>query len=189
MRAAPVVGYARLPYFHFDDELTVDEVSRLREGPAVALLAHLRDLAIQDGAPGIRFNLPAQSDLVRLARAYGAQDLGTYAWQVHIPDVAALLRALAPVLEARLANTLFAGLNENVPISFYRNGVTLRFGAGRLMDVAAWRGGECDAAINLPPQAITPLLMGHRSVEDATCRLPRRECPRTCAPAPGNTLA
>lgn len=167
-----VAGYARLPYYHFDAELTVDEASRLREAPAVALLAHLRTLAQTEGAPGIRLNLPSRADLVRLARALGAHDLGTYAWQVHIPNIAALLAALAPVLEARLATSLFAGLTETLPISFYRDGLTLQFAGGRLTDVAAWRGGEHDAAIWLPLQAVTPLLLGHRSVEELRAAFP-----------------
>jgi hypothetical protein len=164
-------GYARLPEFHFGNELVVDEVSRLRYEPGLVLLDHLRRQAAAAGQPFIRLNLPAQSDLVLLARALGARDLGTYSWQLYLPDPAALLRAIAPMLGERLADSLFAGLTRTVRLSFYREGLKLCFVGGRLVEVAPLPRSE-PADASLPLGAFMPLLLGHRTLDEQRAAFP-----------------
>jgi len=160
-----IVGYVRLPEHHFGQELVVSEVSRLGFDAALATLQHLKALVVERDKPGIRLNLPADCTLMRLARSLGAHDLGTYAWQIHVPDLNALLRALAPVLERRIAASPFAGLTRNVRLSLYRETVELRFVAGRLMEIANL-GFTGDESIRFPPLQFIPLLMGYRTVEE-----------------------
>ncbi len=159
-----IAGYARVPRFHFGEELTVDEVSRLRVEPAVALMAYLKALAQERQQPGIRLSLPASCDLVRLALACDAHALGTYAWQIHIPDAAALLTALAPALERRLADSPFAGWSGQVQISFYTSGLALMWEAGALRHVQPLARPAEDAPIKMPRAAFAPLVLGERSV-------------------------
>lgn len=154
-------GYFRLPDFHFDEELAVNEVSRLSADAALAVLHWLKQATAERGKPGIRLNLPAGCTLMQVARSLGAHELGTYAWQVHVPDLAALLRAIGPVLEQRLAASPFAGLSRELQICFYRDSVTLRFAAGRLAAVTA--SGPAEGKINFPPLTFTPVLFGHRT--------------------------
>jgi hypothetical protein len=163
-------GYFRLPDFHFDEELAVNEVSRLAWTAALAVLHWLKQAASERGKPGIRLNLPAGCTLMQAARSLGARDLGTYAWQVHVPDLAALLWAIGPVLEQRLAASSFAGLSREIQICFYRDSVTLRFDAGRL--AAAIASGPAQGAINFPPLTFTPVLFGHRTVEQMRLAYP-----------------
>lgn len=160
-----IAGYARLPEFHFGRELVVDEVSRLRYDAGLTLLHHLRGQAAAAGQPFIRLNLPTQSDLVLLAKALGAADQGVYAWQIYLPDVAALLRGVAPTLEERLASSLFAGLTRTVRLSFYREGLALRFEDGRLIEVTPQPRSE-PADVSLPLMAFVPLFLGHRTLEE-----------------------
>ncbi|HSN75693.1 MAG TPA: GNAT family N-acetyltransferase [Anaerolineae bacterium] len=164
------VGYFRLPDYHFHDELAVNEVSRLGGDAALVVLHWLKQAAAERGKPGIRLNLPANCTLMQLARSLDAHDLGTYAWQVHVPDLAALLRAIGPVLEQRLAASSFAGLSREITICFYRDSVTLRFEAGKLKDVSA--SGPTQGAINFPPLTFTPVLFGHRTVEQMRLAYP-----------------
>jgi hypothetical protein len=107
---------------------------------------------------------------MRAARSYGAHDLGTYAWQIHLPDVAGLLRAIGPVLERRVAESPFAGLTREVQLCFFRESVRLTFAVGRLADVAA--DGPAEGEINLPPQAFTPLVLGQKSIEELRTAYP-----------------
>ncbi len=160
-----IVGYVRLPEHHFGEELVVGEVSRLGFEAALAALQHLKALAVEGDKPGIRLNLPADCTLMRLARSLGAHDLGTYAWQIHVPDFTALLRALVPVLERRIAASPFAGLTRDVRLNLYRETLLLRFVAGRLTEVAnlGFTGGE---AICFPPLQFIPLVLGYRTVEE-----------------------
>jgi len=166
-----IVGYMRVPKHHFGEELVVGEVSHLGFEAALAALHHLKTLTVERDKPGIRLNLPAECTLMRLARSLGAHDLGTYAWQIHVPDVAALLRALTPVLERRVAGSPFAGLTRDVRLSLYRETLLLRFRAGNLTEVANldFTSGE---AIRLPPLQFIPLLLGYRTAEELRATYP-----------------
>jgi predicted N-acetyltransferase YhbS len=159
------VGYVRLPEHHFGQELVVSEVSRLGFEAALATLQHLKTLVGERDKPGIRLNLPADCTLMRLARSLDGHDLGTYAWQIHVPDLNALLRALAPVLERRIAESPFAGLTRDVRLNLYRETLVLRFVAGRLTEIANL-GFTGDEPIRFPPLQFIPLLMGYRAVEE-----------------------
>jgi len=174
-----IAGYMRLPKHHFGNELVVNEVSRLGFDAALAALHHLKTLAEAGTKPGIRLDLPANCTLMRLARSLGAHDLGRYAWQVHVPDVAALLRALSPVLERRVAGSPFAGLTRDLRLCLYRETIVLRFVTGRLMEVANL-GFTSNEAINFPPLAFIPLLLGYRTAEELRSAYPDVDVAPAC---------
>jgi predicted N-acetyltransferase YhbS len=160
-----VVGYVGIPKHHFGEELVACEVSRLGFDAALAVLNHLKTLGQERKKPGIRLNLPANCTLMRAARSFEDREPGTYAWQIHVPDVAALLRALAPVLERRVAGSPFAGLTREVCISRYRETIALRFRTGRLAEVTnlGFTEGE---DVRFPLLTFTPLVLGYRTVEE-----------------------
>ena len=160
-----VAGYMRLPHSHFGAELTVSEVSRLGADAALATLAHLKTLAEQRQKPGIRLCIPANSSLLQVARPYAAAEYGTYAWQIHVPEMAALLRALTPVLERRIAASAFAGLTQDVEICLFRETIALRFAQGRLAEVANL-GFKERGPINFPPLQFIPLVLGYRTLDE-----------------------
>jgi hypothetical protein len=157
-------GYFRLPGHHFGDELAVSEISRLSYDQALGALHWLVALAAQRELPGVRLNLPADTTIMRAARSFGAHDLGTYAWQIRLPSVPALLRAIGPALEGRIAASPFAGLTRQLQLGFYRDSVTLDFAAGKLASVTA--SGPYDGGINFPPQAFVQLLLGTRTLDE-----------------------
>ena len=102
-------------------------------------------------------------------------DLGTYAWQVHVPDFAALLCAIGPVLERRLARSPFAGLSRSLTLCFYRESVQLEFAEGRVVEVA--EGGPCDHGICFPPLTFIPVLFGWRTIEQMHAAYPDLSVP------------
>jgi hypothetical protein len=117
---------------------------------------------VERDKPYIRLCLPVDSTLVQGARYLGAHDLGTYAWQIRLVDVGALLRVLSPVLERRVAASALAGLTANVCLNLYREAFEMRFLGGQLVAVEAL--GFCDrGGIRLPPQLAAPLILGHRT--------------------------
>jgi hypothetical protein len=176
--AGSVAGYFCLPAHHFGHELAVSEVSRLSFDAALATLNQLRSFSEARGTPGIRLNLPANCTLLRLAHSCVNRDHNTYNWQIHIPDMAALLRALGPALEQRIAASPFAGLTCDVPLGFYRETIRLCFVEGRLREVV--NAGFVDGGpVRFPPNAFVPLVLGYRSLEET-----RRAYPDVgCAPA------
>lgn len=158
-------GYLRLPHHHFGDELAVYETSQLSYAAAIATLHQLQAWAAQRSLPGVRLNLPERALLVQLARSLGGRDLGRYAWQVAMPDVAAFLTAIAPELERRLAAApQLAEWCGEVPINLYRSGAVLHINRGTIQVTAA--KGTAGGAINFPPDAFTPVALGWRSLEE-----------------------
>jgi hypothetical protein len=143
--------------------LTASEVSRLSFEAALAALHHLKTLAVEREKPGLRLNLPGNCTLMQLAHSMDAHDLGTYAWQIHVPGVSALLQALKPVLERRINASSFAGLTRDLQLSLYREKLILRFRAGKLMDVARLRRDVGDVILRCPPLQFIPLLLGYRT--------------------------
>ncbi|MCL4507079.1 MAG: GNAT family N-acetyltransferase [Chloroflexi bacterium] len=168
---AQIVGYMRLPKHHFGEELTVSEASRMDFDTAVAGLHFLVQLAEERSTPGVRLCLPANTNLMRVARSFGARDIGAYAWQVHVPDIAALLRAIGPELERRLSESMFAGLTRDIELGFYRQTVKLAFTNGRLTEVSDL-GFTDGAAIRFPANAFTPLVLGHHSLSEVLATYP-----------------
>ena len=154
-------GYGRIAQHGFGNGLIVSETSRLKHPAAIAFLGHFKKLAAERGKPNIRLNLPENNSLLKVARAWGAHNPGTYAWQIHPVDVARLLRKLAPVLERRIEASPFAGLTQIVHLNLYRETFELRLEGGKLLNVtniSYQDGGE----IRIPPNLLAPLLLGYR---------------------------
>ncbi len=160
--AGATLGYWRIERGGFGTGLNVDDCSRLPHDAALAVLVFLKRLATERGKPTIRLNLPGGHPLVRTAQAWGARDLGHYAWQIHIPDVPRLLRQLAPIFERRIAGSMFAGLTRAVTLDMYRTHTTLHFERGKLTRVEPG-GADCQADLRLPPSLIAPLALGYRT--------------------------
>jgi GNAT superfamily N-acetyltransferase len=169
---ANVAGYFCVPKYHFGEELAVSEVSNLGFDAALAVLNQLKRLALEREKPGLRLNLPAGCTLMRLARSLDAYDLGTYAWQIRVPDVVALLRALRPVLERRVAGSPFAGLSKDVRINLYRETILLRFEKGQLTRVENVGLAESERALTCPASPFIPLLLGYRTVDELHAAYP-----------------
>lgn len=91
-----------------------------------------------------------------------------YAWYVRIPDLPGFLTHIRPVLEQKLADSPLAGHSGELKISFYRDGLRLKFERGRLVEVAAWVpepfGHSGDAGF--PGLTFLQLLMGYRSLAE-----------------------
>ena len=163
-----LAGYVSFQRHPFGEALTVDETAPLSFEAALATLQHARKLAVEREKPGIRLNLPADATLTRLARSLEAHDEGSYAWQIHVPDVVALLQALSPVLERRIADSPFAGLTHDIQLNLYRERIALHVEAGRVTQVARAEPGDSagDVVLRCPPLPFIPLVLGHRTWRD-----------------------
>ncbi len=155
-------GYLRLRFAEAGLPLTVFETSNLDGRAAQSAMTYLRRRAEEAGASAIRFGLPRDSRLTQLALSLGAKDHGNYAWQMMIPDPAALLRALGPVLERRLAEGGFAGLSETLSISLYRSRIDLVFEEGHLTAVTS-EPLTGMLPFSFPPDAFIQLILGWRT--------------------------
>ncbi|HLX40851.1 MAG TPA: GNAT family N-acetyltransferase [Ktedonobacteraceae bacterium] len=91
-----------------------------------------------------------------------------YAWYVRVPDLPTFLRAIAPVLEKRLAQSALAGYSGELALNFYRSGLRMVFAEGRLHAVENWRSPLWHSNENagFPPLVFLQLLCGYRSLDE-----------------------
>jgi len=159
------MGYIRVPKEGFGQGLIVGEVSRLSFELALAALRFLKKLSIERSKPYVRLNVPESCALIQVAHTLGARDAGRYAWQIHLVDVARLLRKLGPVFERRLAASPLAGLSRTICLNLYREAFDLHFDHGTLLavDPVGFRDG---GTIRMPPLLLAPLLLGYKSRQE-----------------------
>jgi hypothetical protein len=162
-----VAGYVRLKKFGHGSGLIVCEASQFAFRDVPALFQHLKEIAVERGIDSyIRFALPPSAVLTQAAKAWGAQFDGYYAWQIHIPDIARLLRRMIPLFERRIAASPLAGLTQTVRINVYRQAYEMIFENGTITAVNAMGFQEWAGMLCMPPDAFTQLVMGYRTAEE-----------------------
>ncbi|WP_081971292.1 GNAT family N-acetyltransferase [Dactylosporangium aurantiacum] len=162
-RAGAVIGTARVTPPH--EGVVVGEVAVAGDGGAgvAALLAHAAGLA--GGAP---FEAKDRAGLLAAHLAPARPDAADY--YVRVPDVAALLRHLRPVLSARLAGH---DGDADVVVSFFRHHVRLHRTDGAVTDVAAGGPMQGPAALGgagVAPDLVGPLLFGPHGIDGLAAR-------------------
>ena len=142
---------------------------------APSALRHLRegarDIPAEPDAPpptGFGFGLsPADPVFEALGDLVPPAHVPPYAWYVRVPDLPALIRRVAPVLERRLATSVATGYSGETRLDFYRGGLRLVFVEGRLTEAADWRAAPWDKAqAGFPPLVFLQLLFGRRGLDD-----------------------
>ncbi|MEV6983651.1 GNAT family N-acetyltransferase [Sphaerisporangium sp. NPDC051017] len=94
-------------------------------------------------------------------------------WFLRVPDVAALLRRIAPVLEQRLVNTPAESFTGDLRLHFYQHGLHMRFEAGRLTAVRPWAGhNRRGSDASLPEQMFLQMVFGHARWEQLAPAFP-----------------
>ena len=88
-------------------------------------------------------------------------------WYVRIADLVGFIRNLASVLENRLARSTWSGYSGVLQISFYTDGIALKFEDGKLDAVSSWQPQEvADGHVSFPGLTFTQLLLGYRSLQE-----------------------
>ena len=91
-----------------------------------------------------------------------------YAWYVRVPDLPRFMRHIAPALERRLAGSELSGYTGELKLDFYRGGLRLAVGKGRLAAAEPYRRpywGD-DRSGGFPPLVFLQLLFGRRSLDE-----------------------
>jgi hypothetical protein len=90
-----------------------------------------------------------------------------YTYFMRVPDVAAFLRHVAPVLEARLASSALAGHTGEFKFNFYRSNVKLAFADGKLTEATPYAAAhQDDGDAFFPNLTFLHMLFGHLNLED-----------------------
>ncbi len=148
-----------------------------------------------EAAPGILRGLKAEAEAVCAAKGKTLENLyfslggshpffeanrermpaqrSEYAWYIRVPDLPGFLHHIAPVLEARLADSWAAGHTGQVKLSFYRSGLLLKLARGKLT-VEPWlpvpHDDEGDAGF--PGLTFLQLVFGYRDLDQLRAAFP-----------------
>jgi hypothetical protein len=99
-----------------------------------------------------------------------------YAWYLRVPDVAGFLFHVRSALEERLAGSTAPGHTGELKISFFVDGVRMRFEGGRIVEVVDWQPSQAERGhLTFPGLTFLQLLFGYRTLADleyayADCR-------------------
>lgn len=94
-----------------------------------------------------------------------------YTWYLRVPDMMKLLGQITPVLERRIANSIFKGYTGKLVLSFFRDGVELEWQNGQLVQLTPWhppiyeKDGR-SANASYPPNIFNQQLFGWRSLAE-----------------------
>lgn len=174
------VGYVWVSPIRRSTVVSIWGIATLPETPLLAVMPSVLR-GIQELAPGIRMRRPdlPPADQIRWYLgvehpAYTALNemvltsiVPPYAWYVRVPDLPALVRRIAPVLEQRLAESPIAsGYTGELTLDFHRGGLRLAFERGKLSTAEDWQAPVWGpAGAGFPPLVFTQLLFGHRDLD------------------------
>jgi hypothetical protein len=120
------------------------------------------------------FNLGTEHPVYQAIPSRLARYRQPYAWYIRVPDLPGFLRHIRPVLEKRMADSVLVGYTGEVKLTFYRDGLYLRFKDGRLLEVNNWT----PEPVNLSGDAAFPeltflkLLFGYRTLAEIEYAFP-----------------
>jgi GNAT superfamily N-acetyltransferase len=140
---------------------------------AQPLLAALRQrgeaFAARDGQSfsGLSFYLGSKHPFHDVTRGQAEREPDSYALYVRVPDLVHFLEHVAPALEARLAESAFAGGSATLDLSCYTEGVRLVLEGGRIRAVESWLPSTgAIGQVAFPERSFLQLLMGFRSLAE-----------------------
>jgi hypothetical protein len=102
-----------------------------------------------------------------VAASYLPQERKPYAYYTRVPDLAAFLSLIQPVLEARLAESAFANYSGELKLSFYKDGLLFKFEKGRITEIKNLGFDELEKPqAHFPPYTFLHFVFGHRTVDE-----------------------
>lgn len=97
-----------------------------------------------------------------------------YAWYIRVPDLLAFLQLITPVLNERLARSVFANYTGEITCDLYPNGLLFKIERGRLVGIDPWRPPPYDPAASMgcPSLVFLQLLLGYRNIQELSAIYP-----------------
>jgi len=95
------------------------------------------------------------------------REIKPYAYYLRVPDLAAFLKTIQPVLETRLKESAFANYTGELKLNFYRDGLSLSFENGQLKTVKNLSFDELEnSSAAFPPLTFVHMVFGYRTIDE-----------------------
>jgi len=142
-----------------------------RRRVAGAFLAEAERERESRGAAHLVISVPRSNEVSALALEYGADDRWDYGWQVKVIDPLGFLRTIAPVVEARLAESNWRGQPYSLSVGLFGRTLRIDWDGARLVVAEGAPGQESSGAgaaesCSIPPELLSPLVLGYRSIAE-----------------------
>jgi len=158
-----MVAYFRISDKPEENVLVLREASDADDHANEAILAFLKHVGKQRGFEHLMSRMSYQDPLTQKLVSLGAvQDNPPYAFQIRVPDYAAVFWKMKPLFERRLAESTYSHLTEKLNFNFRRYTIQIHVEDGSIRDVQKLDTDE-DRTIGLNPLVFVQLLLGYRS--------------------------
>lgn len=161
-RGGEFVGYYRYVVDNKKGTLYIRELGIDENVPVGDLAGVIKKHASGMDLTGIKTGLPHQDEVNRYLISLGAKTNRPYAWQVKILDLTNFLTKLRPVLEHRIEDSEFKGVNKDLVLNFWKFTVSMKIVEGKIVSIEKVQG-EKDRTIGLNPDAFIMMVFGYKS--------------------------
>jgi len=145
--------------------LDVIETSISSYDGVMCVLQFLREMAVSQNLQLIVLPGTKACNLSRVGIDLGAQPKEWWRYQIRIPDMALLLKQIAPALVQHLKGTMFERLTQDVTLHTYDNCYALNFVDGDIVDVKDM-GTQSWGNLSARPHDLVRLIFGESDIEE-----------------------
>ena len=152
----------------YDNTAYTIVVSHLSYEQMIKVLQYVKKINIFPKDNDIDFHVYEYTEFGKKIIALGGNHYQDYCWQVRIPDLKKFLEKIKVILENRIAESDFKGLNYDLIISTYEEEFLISFKDGIIIAIDMKRGYPdeklCD--LRIPDSFLYKLLLGDKSFDE-----------------------
>ena len=167
-----LTGYFRIKDNPKEKTLLLTEISEVDQLQAQAISCFLKEYGMKRGLETLSANISYEEPFSKHLVSLGAvKQLPTYAWQVRITDYLRLFQKLKPILESRLAHSMYSRLTETLNLNFRRFTIRIDVQNGKIVELQRLEIGE-RSPMGFNPVAFVQLLLGYKSSSELQLTFP-----------------
>jgi len=158
-----LVAYFRMREMQKEKQLLLTEITEVDHIEAQAVLGFLKKYGKQHKLEKLSANISYEEPFSHYMESIGAvKSIPTYAWQIRITDYLKIFWKLKPVLEHRLADSMYRRLTETLDFNFRELTIQVIVKDGRITDIKKIDKSKW-SPIGLNPLAFIQLVTGYKN--------------------------
>lgn len=167
-----MTAYFRMRENLKEKELILTEITEVDQLASQAVLQFLKKLGVKHRLETLCASISYREPLAEYLLTLGAvKRVPVYAWQIRITDYSRIFRKLKPLLESRLAASMYRRLTETLDFNFRCFTIQVKVQDGKVVDIKEIAASR-RSPIGLTPLVFVQLLTGYRSREELELTVP-----------------
>lgn len=167
-----MVAYFRIREIAKEKQLLLTEISSVDQLGAQAVLGFLKEYGLTHGLEMLSANISYEEPFTeQVATLGGVKRLPAYAWQLRMTDYVQMFEKIRPLLEVRLAGSMYRRLTDTLSFNFRAFTINVTCKDGRIESIQRIEAGP-RSPIGLNPSVFVQLLTGYRSREELEMAFP-----------------